>query len=187
MRTRSIIQLRWNVTDGSLDFNDVHRRTFFQLLWHFVTDEVEREKLDESVSIEGAVRSNYFASFVEDLQDEMYDIANAWNARFRRYCSSSGQKGYREIMSLIFSLHYGQEFSIASSIEVSSSHHLHCTQVQLYFRQLHPREIHLCVIVRYRTKLKIPRKGVCTSYLSVLNQVRNGVMTQSRCMHSHHL
>ena len=35
--------------------------------------------------------------------------------------------------------------------------------------QKHPCEIHLCVaIVKYRTKLKIPRKGVCTSYLSLL-------------------
>ncbi|KAG2064219.1 riboflavin synthase domain-like protein [Suillus decipiens] len=42
-------------------------------------------------------------------------------------------------------------FSIASSIE------------------LHPREIYLCIaIVRYRMKLKIHRKGVCTSYLSRL-------------------
>lgn len=32
--------------------------------------------------------------------------------------------------------------------------------------QRHPYQIHLCIaIVKYRTKLKIPRKGVCTSFL----------------------
>ncbi|KAL1703452.1 hypothetical protein EV121DRAFT_208004 [Schizophyllum commune] len=41
-----------------------------------------------------------------------------------------------------------REFSIASSIE------------------RHPRNIHLCIaIVKYRTKLKVPRRGVCTSWL----------------------
>ncbi|KAL1692761.1 hypothetical protein GGG16DRAFT_50760 [Schizophyllum commune] len=41
-----------------------------------------------------------------------------------------------------------REFSIASSVE------------------RHPRNIHLCIaIVKYRTKLKVPRRGVCTSWL----------------------
>ena len=35
--------------------------------------------------------------------------------------------------------------------------------------QKHPREIHLCVtIVQYRAKLRVPRKGVCTSLLAAL-------------------
>jgi sulfite reductase alpha subunit-like flavoprotein len=34
---------------------------------------------------------------------------------------------------------------------------------------MHPKEIHLCVaIVRYRTKLRIPRKGVGTTFLAAL-------------------
>ncbi|KAL1738197.1 hypothetical protein HDZ31DRAFT_5489, partial [Schizophyllum fasciatum] len=41
-----------------------------------------------------------------------------------------------------------REFSIASSVE------------------RHPRSLHLCIaIVKYRTKLKVPRRGVCTSWL----------------------
>jgi sulfite reductase alpha subunit-like flavoprotein len=37
--------------------------------------------------------------------------------------------------------------------------------------QAHKRQVHLCVaIVKYKTKLKIPRKGVCTTYLSNLGQ-----------------
>ena len=39
--------------------------------------------------------------------------------------------------------------------------------------QKHPREIHLCVaIVKYRTKLRIPRKGVCTSFLAAVRPGR---------------
>jgi len=48
----------------------------------------------------------------------------------------------------------------------------------LRIAQKHNHEIHLCVaIVKYRTKLKIPRKGVCTSYLSVLKPGRSSSAT----------
>lgn len=39
----------------------------------------------------------------------------------------------------------------------------------LTYEQTHPKSIHLCIaIVQYRTMLKIPRRGVCTSWLSRL-------------------
>jgi hypothetical protein len=38
-----------------LDFNAVPRRTFFQYLRYFSTDELETEKLEEFLSEEGAV------------------------------------------------------------------------------------------------------------------------------------
>ena len=39
----------------------------------------------------------------------------------------------------------------------------------MHIKQVHPRQVQLCVaIVKYRTKLKVPRKGVCTAYLSSL-------------------
>ncbi|KAG2130147.1 uncharacterized protein EDB93DRAFT_87346 [Suillus bovinus] len=122
-----------------LDFNAVPRRSFFQLLRYFATDELEREKLDEFVSIEGA--------------DEMYDYCQRvkrtiWEV-LSEFLSARIPRGY--VFDLFPPLR-PREFSIASSIK------------------LHPHEIHLCVaIVRYRTKLKVPRKGVCTSYLSGLN------------------
>lgn len=38
----------------------------------------------------------------------------------------------------------------------------------MYFQE-HPHQVHLCVaIVKYRTKLKVPRRGVCSTYLSKL-------------------
>ena len=38
-----------------LDFRAVPRRSFFQYLRYFITDELEKEKLDEFLSREGAV------------------------------------------------------------------------------------------------------------------------------------
>jgi sulfite reductase alpha subunit-like flavoprotein len=49
-----------------VDFNAVPRRSFFQLLQHFVTDDMEREKLDEFLSDEGAVSWSK-PSFVIDV------------------------------------------------------------------------------------------------------------------------
>ena len=46
-----------------LDFRAVPRRSFFQYLRYFITDELEREKLDEFLSREGAVRKYPNVSF----------------------------------------------------------------------------------------------------------------------------
>lgn len=43
-----------------LDFNAVPRRTFFQYLRYFATEELETERLDEFLSAEGAVRLSSF-------------------------------------------------------------------------------------------------------------------------------
>ncbi|KAG1797098.1 riboflavin synthase domain-like protein [Suillus plorans] len=93
-----------------------------------------------------------FTRYLDFNADEMYDYCErvkrtTWEVlsefRFTRIP--------REYVFDLFPPLRPREFSIASSIE------------------LHPREIHLCVaIVRYGTKLKIHRKGVCTSYLSGL-------------------
>ncbi|KAG2078524.1 riboflavin synthase domain-like protein [Suillus decipiens] len=121
-----------------LDFNAVPRRSFFRLLRYFTTDELECEKLDDFVSIEGA--------------DELYDYCQRVKRTTWEVLSEfRSARIPREYVFDLFPPLRPREFSIASSIE------------------LHPREIHLCIaIVRYRTKLKIHRKGVCTSYLSGL-------------------
>jgi hypothetical protein len=68
---------------------------------------------------------------------------------------------------------------------VSSSHRF--SSIHSDPRQLHPREIHLCdAIVRYRTKLKILRKGVyTTSYLSGLQLGSHDVAAQPLYVYSH--
>jgi hypothetical protein len=47
-----------------LDFNAVPRRSFFQYLRYFTTDELEIEKLDEFLSKEGAVGECQDISFL---------------------------------------------------------------------------------------------------------------------------
>ncbi|TFY74580.1 hypothetical protein EWM64_g9432 [Hericium alpestre] len=122
-----------------LDVNAVPRRSFFDLLRHFTTDDREREKLDEFVSTpEGA----------EDMYDYTQRVRRTIREVLEEFRSARIPKAY--IFDLFPRLR-PREFSIASSV------------------QRHPHEIHLCVaIVAYRTKLKIPRRGLCTTYLAAL-------------------
>lgn len=48
-----------------LDFNAVPRRSFFELLRWFANDEMERERLDEFVSNEGAVSRSCPTTFID--------------------------------------------------------------------------------------------------------------------------
>ncbi|KAF7327494.1 Riboflavin synthase domain-like protein [Mycena kentingensis (nom. inval.)] len=121
-----------------LDFRAVPRRSFFLSLLHFTTDELEVERLREFLSRDGA--------------DELYEYC----FRVRRTIAEV-LADFRQVqipMDYIFDIFpplRPREFSIASSMK------------------MHPQQVHLCVaIVKYRTKLKIPRRGVCTTYLSGL-------------------
>ncbi|KAI0640980.1 riboflavin synthase domain-like protein [Trametes meyenii] len=121
-----------------VDINAVPRRSFFAVLKHFAQDELEREKLEEFLSDEGA--------------DEMYEYCQ----RPRRTISEvleefRSAKIPREYVFDLFPPLRPRQFSIASSVK------------------MYPRSIHLCIaIVQYRTMLKIPRRGVCTSWLARL-------------------
>ncbi|KAF9231055.1 hypothetical protein BU15DRAFT_90988 [Melanogaster broomeanus] len=121
-----------------LDFNAVPRRCFFELLRHFATDALEREKLDDFVSNEGA--------------DELYEYCQRVKRTIREVVAEfRSARIPRDYVFDLFPPLRPRQFSIASS------------------PKRHPREIHLCVaIVKYRTKLKIPRTGVCTSFLVAL-------------------
>ncbi|PPQ83917.1 hypothetical protein CVT25_000662 [Psilocybe cyanescens] len=121
-----------------LDFNAVPRRSFFQYLRYFTSDEREQEKLDEFLSAAGA----------DELYEYCYRVRRTIHEVLSEFRHVKIPKGY---IFDVFPPLRPREFSIASSIKT----HLH--------------QIHLCVaIVKYRTKLKIPRKGVCTYYLSIL-------------------
>ncbi|KAI9463486.1 riboflavin synthase domain-like protein [Boletus coccyginus] len=121
-----------------LDFNAVPRRSFFELLRWFATDEMEREKLDEFISNEGA--------------DELYEYCQRVKRTIREVLAEfRSVRIPRDYVFDLFPSLRPRQFSISSS------------------PKKHPREIHLCVaIVRYRTKLRVPRKGVCTSFLAAL-------------------
>ncbi|KAF7375130.1 NADPH-dependent diflavin oxidoreductase 1 [Mycena sanguinolenta] len=121
-----------------LDFNAIPRRSFFGYLCHFTTDELERERLDEFLSREGA--------------DDLYDYCYRVRRTIREVLSEFRHvKIPMEYIFDVFPPLRPRQFSIASSVK------------------RFPSQIHLCVaIVKYRTKLKIPRKGVCTSFLASL-------------------
>ncbi|XP_067662793.1 NADPH-dependent diflavin oxidoreductase 1-like [Haliotis asinina] len=123
-----------------LDIGGIPRRYFFELLSLLSSDELEKEKLQEFSSAEG--------------QEELYTYCN----RPRRttlevlqdFPQTSRQIPFEYLLDLIPPLQ-PRAFSIASS------------------QQATPNEIHLLVaVVRYRTKLFKPRRGVCSTWLSSL-------------------
>lgn len=62
-----------------------------------------------------------------------------------------------------------RQFSIASSAKVRANGEHNPGFAFLTSLQAHKRQVHLCAaIVKYKTQLKVPRKGVCTTYLSNL-------------------
>ncbi|KAJ6570238.1 hypothetical protein DFH09DRAFT_1154431 [Mycena vulgaris] len=123
-----------------LDFNAAPRRSFFEYLRYFTTDELEREKLDEFLSREGA--------------DDLYEYCYRVRRTIREVISEFRHvKIPIEYIFDVFPPMRPRQFSIASSVK------------------RFPSQIHLCVaIVKYRTKLKVPRKGVCTTFLAALQQ-----------------
>ncbi|KAJ7220021.1 hypothetical protein GGX14DRAFT_432806 [Mycena pura] len=123
-----------------LDFNSVPRRTFFNYLRYFTADELENEKLEEFLSREGA----------DDLYEYCYRVRRTIRevlADFRHVTIPI------DYVFDVFPPLRPRQFSIASSVKVF------------------PRQIHLCVaIVKYRTTLKVPRRGVCTTYLASIRK-----------------
>ncbi|KAI6029927.1 riboflavin synthase domain-like protein [Pisolithus microcarpus] len=120
-----------------LDFNAVPRRSFFQILRYFTTDDSERERLDEFLSLEGAVRLVACAekhALKTNHRMNFMNTVNLSNARSTKSFPSSDQHAYHETTS--------STVTPAKSTSVA--------------------------IVKYRTKLKMPRKGICTSYLANL-------------------
>ncbi|KAG8686045.1 NAPDH-dependent diflavin reductase [Ceratobasidium sp. 394] len=116
----------------------VPRKSFIELLSYFTKDPLEAEKLREFCTPEG--------------QDDLFD----YTTRVRRtilevLLEFRSAVVPQEYIADLFPQLRPRQFSIASSLSA------------------HPSEIHLCVaIVAYRTKLRIPRKGICTSWLAGL-------------------
>ncbi|EJT97200.1 riboflavin synthase domain-like protein [Dacryopinax primogenitus] len=123
-----------------LDILGVPRRSFFESLVHFTADQLEIEKLQDFCSPEG--------------QDDLY----AYCHRVRRTIAEvltefRSVQIPQDYVFDVFPEIRPREFSIASSVKC------------------HPRQVHLCVaIVQYKTRLKTPRKGVCTTWLTRLKE-----------------
>jgi len=120
------------------DIQAIPRRHFFELLVHFTTDETEREKFEEFDTAEG--------------QQELYE-----------YCN----RPRRNILEVLYdfrfttpNIPFEQLFNLVPPIKprafsIASSGPRHGAVLQL-----------LVAVVRYRSSLKAPRKGLCSTWLS---------------------
>ncbi|KAM9441401.1 NADPH-dependent diflavin oxidoreductase 1 [Clarias gariepinus] len=123
-----------------LDIAAVPRRSFFELLATFTTNELEREKLLEFSSAQG--------------QDELHSYCN----RPRRtalevladFPHTTAELNVNYLLDLFPEIQ-PRSFSIASSVLA------------------HPNRIQILVaVVKYKTRLVKPRKGLCSSWLASL-------------------
>ncbi|XP_076345848.1 NADPH-dependent diflavin oxidoreductase 1-like [Tachypleus tridentatus] len=123
------------------DIQSIPRRSFFELLWHFSQDDLEREKLQEFTTAEG--------------QEELYSYCN----RPRRTVLEVLQDFPHTTQYIPFEYYFDlipsikpRAFSIASSPTV------------------HVGEIHILIaIVNFKTRLQKPRLGLCSNWLANIN------------------
>ncbi|TVK72989.1 NADPH-dependent diflavin oxidoreductase 1 [Bagarius yarrelli] len=123
-----------------LDIAAVPRRTFFELLAMFATNELEREKLAEFSSVQG--------------QDELHNYCT----RPRRtalevladFPHTTAELNLNYLLDLFPEIQ-PRSFSIASSLLA------------------HPNQIQILVaVVKYKTSLHLPRRGLCSTWLTSL-------------------
>ncbi|XP_069025143.1 NADPH-dependent diflavin oxidoreductase 1 [Embiotoca jacksoni] len=136
-----------HLVENYLDVAAVPRRSFFELLSTFATNELEREKLAEFSSAAG--------------QDELHGYCN----RPRRtalevladfpHTTAELQADY---LLDLFPEIQPRSFSIASSLEA------------------HPHRLHILVaVVQYKTKMHKPRRGLCSTWLASLDPTQGKV------------
>ncbi|XP_015782037.1 NADPH-dependent diflavin oxidoreductase 1 [Tetranychus urticae] len=123
-----------------LDIHSVPKRSFFDLLWRFSEDDLEREKLREFASTEG--------------QQELYNYCHKPKRNILEVLQDFPHTASKIPLNYLFDLIPGirpRAFSIASSMK------------------MYPNEIHLLVaVVKFKTKLRSPRTGLCSNYLAQL-------------------
>jgi sulfite reductase alpha subunit-like flavoprotein len=165
-----------------LDISCVPRKTFFELLVHFTSDDQEREKFEEftSLSAEGACRTHQpeMCTYLFIGQDDLYEYTH----RVRRTILEVLQDFRHVTIPLeyifdVFPLIRPRQFSIANS-----SRYLRSKQTT---SEIHVNDgigdgskdkrpgtrttMELCIaIVNYKTRMKAPRRGLCTTWLSGL-------------------
>uniref|UniRef100_A0A3Q4GF63 NADPH-dependent diflavin oxidoreductase 1 n=1 Tax=Neolamprologus brichardi TaxID=32507 RepID=A0A3Q4GF63_NEOBR len=136
-----------HLVESYLDIAAVPRRSFFELLSTFATNELEREKLAEFRSAAG--------------QDELHNYCN----RPRRttlevladFPHTTAELKVDYLLDLFPEIQ-PRSFSIASSLRA------------------HPNRIQVLVaVVCYKTKLFKPRKGLCSSWLASLDPAQGDV------------
>ncbi|XP_029921186.1 NADPH-dependent diflavin oxidoreductase 1 [Myripristis murdjan] len=136
-----------HLVESYLDIAAVPRRSFFELLSTFSTNNLEKEKLIEFSSAEG--------------QDELHSYCN----RPRRtalevladFPHTTAELKVDYLLDLFPEIQ-PRSFSIASSLKA------------------HPHRLQILVaVVRYKTKLFKPRKGLCSTWLASLDPAQGPV------------
>ncbi|XP_041816200.1 NADPH-dependent diflavin oxidoreductase 1 [Chelmon rostratus] len=135
------------LVESYLDISAVPRRSFFELLCTFATNELEREKLVEFSSAAG--------------QDELHSYCN----RPRRtalevladFPHTTAELKVDYLLDLFPEIQ-PRSFSIASSL------------------QAHPHRLQILIaVVHYKTKLYKPRRGLCSTWLASLDPTQGEV------------
>lgn len=121
-----------------LDLHVVPKRSFFDLFWRFSDHEVEKEKLKEFATPEGQ----------EELFEYCLKPKRTLIEVLRDFPHTTARIPLHHLPDLIPGIK-AREFSIASSAKAV------------------PGEIHiLVVVVKFQTRLKEPRTGFCSNFLS---------------------
>lgn len=127
------------------DIQSVPKRSFFEYLWPFSDDELERSKLREFATTEG--------------QEEVYD-----------YCIRPKRSILETLMDFpntLKNIKFESLFDMIPAIKPRSFSIASASSV-------HPNEIHLIVgVVSYKTIMKKPRKGLCSTYLASMTPVED--------------
>jgi len=139
-----------------LDIQSIPRRYFFELLSHFTTDDLEREKFQEFTRADG--------------QQDLYDYCNRPKRNILEVLYDFRHTTPNIPVDYLFDLIppiKPRSFSIASNI----SQHSHVLQL-------------LVAVVNFRTNLKSARRGLCSTWISQLSagdlvpvKTRKGTLT----------
>lgn len=123
------------------DLTSIPKRSFFELFWHFGNDALEKERLREFSTTTGQ----------EDLVDYAIRPRRTVLEVFADFPHTTANVPLAYLFDLIPPIR-PRSFSIANSL------------------LCHPGQIHiLAAIVNFRTKLKRPRRGLCTTFLASLD------------------
>lgn len=123
-----------------LDIQSIPKRSFFEIFYHFSQDELEKNKLKEFNSTNG--------------QEDLYEYCNRPRRTIlevlKDFPNTTPHVPFEYLFDLIPSIK-PRQFSIASSFNA------------------HPKELHILVaVVKFNTRLKTERLGLCSNWLAGL-------------------
>lgn len=129
----------YNLVKKYLDIDGIPRRYFFELLSYFAEDEMEKEKFEEFSSTAGQIERYDYCNKVRRTTLEV----------LQDFRHTAPNIPFEYIFDLIPPLQ-PRAFSIASSQKVSE------TEIDI-----------LVAVVKYKTKLVKPRRGVCSNWIAI--------------------